>query len=1223
MASGSPGTSRPTLIIHTVAFHPDEIEAARQLGLELFHELTRPLDDPLAFGAGIPVFCGTDPARIDPQAADIVALVPVLGLLAFNEKSEAVLGRIAEWREKLKPQSIIPVLSDPVWRNEEVDLKVKPLFTEIYEDEPRRPKTLAEIVLAVARLLAEDRDQVTLFVSHAKADLGATKQAAANIANYAKTQTTGRAFFDKTELLGGEPIGDQLDSALKNGVFVAVRSDTYSSRIWCQRELLCAKRNRLPTLTVELLLKGERRSLAYGGNGPTVVWDREKGDPAGVVSQAVIEWLRARYFLYEAPRILKEARLPTAEVMIRPPELLDLAQGPLHSVEPQLAMHPDPESTVLEREILKAANPRLHLVTPLTAYRWVLRRGGNIAGDAPLAGLQVGMSLSDSPEVDGPDGYTKHHVIDVTVQLARTLLASGASIGYGGDFRRPDMNDPRLYGYTILLGELIAAYKQSASDRADFLHSYLAAPIDRKSAPSGVPLKLHSLAEGGDLAPLSLMPEGRPGEYPDALYYSDMRRVMTEKIQARVLLGGAAEPRTVQGGLGYGGLYPGVVEEAWQSLKAKQPLYIVGGFGGAAALVADLLEGQPIPKRLQEATWSKAEFFRQNAEAIRQARSAATGGETEGRLFLDVLGLPHHMDQLADAVKAFAATVLKSDKESVAWNGLTVEENRRLFRSRDRVVVTSLVLKGLMEVSRARTLGKLAIELVHGSVTDARELDVIAVAMFDEIPLGGAGAALDEFVGGLASIARVEGRQLLSVGHSKVDADWVYLASLGRLGDSGAIEDRIREAARQTADTAQRHGFRRVGVVAYGGTVVGDVGVASRAMVEGLSGLSDFARVTWFEADKARFDDLCKLLDAEPAVHLTTRLMAAPSKPVEAAQPLFLYVSYSNGELSATALPPVGNPVALVRREAIGQEIVEALAKGTGPEGRRTPDVATLKTRGAALGTLLLGDRAEVILGLAEKSKTVVVHDVGASRIPFEMLRTSGSSTLASAAGLSRRLAVPGVPVEHLFARPAKAGPLKVLLVINPTANLDGAEAEGQTIASILQKQGERVDLRTLYRSQATMAALIEAFPTTDVLHYCGHAFFDGPGESSSGLILHGEERLTLTDLRGVAMPRVAFVNACEAGRVRGEVTTEAASFAEFFLRGGVEAYLGTFWRVNDAAAQLFSEEVYTRLAVGDTLDEGVTLARKKLQDRSPPFPDFANYLLYGDGRFRLVEGSP
>ena len=36
-----------------------------------------------------------------------------------------------------------------------------------------------------------------------------------------------------------------------------------------------------------------------------------------------------------------------------------------------------------------------------------------------------------------------------------------------------------------------------------------------------------------------------------------------------------------------------MIEEAWVSLKAGQPLYVIGAFGGAARVVVDLLEGRP------------------------------------------------------------------------------------------------------------------------------------------------------------------------------------------------------------------------------------------------------------------------------------------------------------------------------------------------------------------------------------------------------------------------------------------------------------------------------------------------------------------------------------------------------------------------------------------------------------------------------------------------------
>lgn len=96
--------------------------------------------------------------------------------------------------------------------------------------------------------------------------------------------------------------------------------------------------------------------------------------------------------------------------------------------------------------------------------------------------------------------------------------------------------------------------------------------------------------------------------HPNALYFSDMRQVMAKHTFGRIVLGGAAEPRLEVAGSGYGGRYPGVVEEAWRTLEAEKPLYVVGGFGGAAALVADLLEDREIPDRLKDETWNGSTF---------------------------------------------------------------------------------------------------------------------------------------------------------------------------------------------------------------------------------------------------------------------------------------------------------------------------------------------------------------------------------------------------------------------------------------------------------------------------------------------------------------------------------------------------------------------------------------------------------------------------------------
>jgi CHAT domain-containing protein len=142
-----------------------------------------------------------------------------------------------------------------------------------------------------------------------------------------------------------------------------------------------------------------------------------------------------------------------------------------------------------------------------------------------------------------------------------------------------------------------------------------------------------------------------------------------------------------------------------------------------------------------------------------------------------------------------------------------------------------------------------------------------------------------------------------------------------------------------------------------------------------------------------------------------------------------------------------------------------------------------------------------------------------------------------------------------------------------------------------------------------------------DVLHFCGHARFNASERAKSSLVLANGEKLTTADLEGIApLPRVMIFNACEAGRVRGVKTSgtnDTFSIAESILRSGVEAFLGTYWEVDDKAAAMFALDVYNGLTGQLSLRESVTEARRNLANANQR--EWANYILYGDGRFRLA----
>ncbi|MFT5528101.1 MAG: hypothetical protein ACI9HK_006089, partial [Pirellulaceae bacterium] len=952
---------RPALSLQTVYFHDGDREEACRLGADLYQHLTRPVDDPLDYGANIPVKVGVSAERVDLEAADLVVLIPVLGSTTFLLNRETALQQLQSWHEQLGPGHVLPIPTSSNWRGAEDQLPAKQLLTELYAKSDPRRKTLDEIVIAVSRLIDPHPEAVRLFVSHAKADLKATDSAAKTIHDYVVTEGTGSAFFDATDLRPGESLGGQLDIAVGRGVVISVRGDAYSSRVWCQRELLQAKQQGVPTLTVEILSKGEQRSSPYAGNGPCLVWDN---NPAPIVSRAIVEWLRAAHFRLEAPRIIEAANLPDdVTIAARPPELLDLAQGPLRSEFAQLVLHPDPELSVIERQVLKAARPRLQLATPTTAFRRLLNRGESAAEvSSPLEGMQVAMSLSDTPDADGPDGYTANHVIDATVYIARTLISAGAAIAYGGDFRRNS--------FTALLANLIQSHNQTASKSAQRLHSYLAAIIQLDAVPDDLPLELHHLALSPDMARDAIIPAPTGNEsHPSALYFSDMRRVMAMHTQARVILGGNAEPRIEEKGSGYGGRYPGIVEEAWRTLQANQPLYVLGGFGGAAALVADLFEGKPTPSQLQDKTWESYEYFTRNAEAI------------DSDPICEELGQPLRMEDLAQLMRDSVGTVMQDDEASLRWNGLTIDENKELFRSRDPVTLASLVSKGLLFVAREKSAHQLKIELIHDSVLVASKLDAIAIATIDDIPIGGAGAVLDRAVGGRASSERVGGQSLVSLQEADVDAEWLLMVSLGKLDASSSVEQRVEQAARETADHANRHGFQRLGIVTFGGSMLSSTESIARAMIEGLKNLPASATVAWFETNANRFENLQEFFESQPNVKLTTqRSVVAIEPPASRKEPMILQVRLEGSQLAATALLPSGSAVASIQRVTISDTQLARFSEGRGRNRRSTPDLATLRERGDELAKALFGEDAAQILARCRDSKFIVVHDVAASK---------------------------------------------------------------------------------------------------------------------------------------------------------------------------------------------------------------------------------------------------
>jgi hypothetical protein len=291
-----------------------------------------------------------------------------------------------------------------------------------------------------------------------------------------------------------------------------------------------------------------------------------------------------------------------------------------------------------------------------------------VTAEQPLAGVLVGLSISESPDL-GRLGLAPTDLEEAFYRIARHLLASGASLAYGGDHRRQ--------GFTERLLDLARTHGPPDQPPRDRIRSYLAWPLYLKLTASEraglnevarleeVPPPPDLVADPGKW----LDPEaGVESRYVWARSLTAMRERMNADLGARVLLGGRVT--------GYLGRYPGLVEEALSALRSGKPLYLLGGFGGCTSAVIRALGGET-PAELTSELQFASDPYR---ELVAYCNSRS------GEPPID-----------------YQAVCREFGESGVAGlhNGLTAAENERLFVTGDPDELIDLLLKGLTSVAPA------------------------------------------------------------------------------------------------------------------------------------------------------------------------------------------------------------------------------------------------------------------------------------------------------------------------------------------------------------------------------------------------------------------------------------------------------------------------------------------------------------------------------------------
>lgn len=202
---------------------------------------------------------------------------------------------------------------------------------------------------------------VGVFLSHAKRDgLPITE----GIRDYISKHLSLRSFFDARDILPSALWEEVLTKNARNAALLAIQTDAYASREWCQNEILEAKQARVPVVVVNAVTSHEPRSFPYLGNVPTVRWNPQNEDwHEELLGKLFLEVLHGKFFPLRVEALCQLHGLPRVEIKLPyAPELLTALPFPVGST----IVYPDPPLAGRELELLTTLNRGFRFATPST-----------------------------------------------------------------------------------------------------------------------------------------------------------------------------------------------------------------------------------------------------------------------------------------------------------------------------------------------------------------------------------------------------------------------------------------------------------------------------------------------------------------------------------------------------------------------------------------------------------------------------------------------------------------------------------------------------------------------------------------------------------------------------------------------------------------------------------------------------------------------------------------
>lgn len=632
--------------------------------------LSSDINNPFSRTINLPMFYYVNiknddiPPKIMLEAEKLVVYV----FISLNSFSCGKWGSYIEELYNIENANIVPIALDTYAFN------ISPLiknynFIRAYEfDENKKQRLFIAMAHEIYRYGFNEKKTISgenalkIFLSHAKDGVHGL-----NLAKQLKTvidNSSMQRFFDTNDIAPGYRFDDEIINNLKSSSIIIINSDIYSTRYWCQREIQVSKEYERPIIEVDLIIKGMDRKFPFAGNVPVVRADMmgdqvELDDLYRILETILLETIRYNY-VDRKLEYLRTTITGRVKKMCRPPEMIDL-QKIIKKDKDNLAIEYDyivyPDPPIYSEEIDFFTQLGMKIYTPIEFNKNM------------MLNKNIGISISEPLNEELIQyGQNKSHLDRLSQTVAKYILGGGATLIYGGDLRKN--------GYTEQLLMEAAILKDRLKSEAIHLINYISWPIylndtnevkEWKAKYNGM---LTMKEVDIDETVKKLVNDSKTFVSPDSVdnWYAwsksltKMRYSMIKECNARVCAGGRS--------FGYKGKMPGVLEEVLIAAELKCPIYLLGGFGGVVHSICELIEGANEVETLTE-EWQ----------------------------INNNLGYSDILTRYEDNNEKIDYSLIADQLKNIDLNnGLTSDENERLFNTVYVEEAVQLVLKGLKSI---------------------------------------------------------------------------------------------------------------------------------------------------------------------------------------------------------------------------------------------------------------------------------------------------------------------------------------------------------------------------------------------------------------------------------------------------------------------------------------------------------------------------------------------